>query len=61
MNCKHKEIGILNNSLLEWWQVNLQINVEAWEEEVSKALNLLKERKAMLQAAETVRMEWNHL
>ena len=61
MNCKLKVIGISNNSLLEWWQVNLQINVEAWEAEDSKALNLHKEKKAMLLAVEIVKMEWSHL
>jgi len=40
MNYKLKEIGISNNSLQEWWLVNLQLNVEVWEAEVSKALNL---------------------
>ena len=40
MNYKLKEIGISNNSLQEWWLVNLQLNVEVWEAEVSKVLNL---------------------
>jgi hypothetical protein len=35
--------------------------VEAWEEEVSKVLNLHKERKAMLLVAETAQVELSHL
>ena len=56
MNCKLKEIGILSNSLREWWPMNLQPNVEAWEAEDSKDHNLQLE-KMEWKVVETAKMK----
>ena len=56
MNCKLKEIGILNNSLQAWWLVNPQLKEEAWVAEVSKVHNLQLEKME----EETVKTEQDH-